>query len=643
MEVICDRCNAEYEFEEALVSTGGTTVKCTNCGHLFKVYRASPTSNRPRNHGHAWTIQYESGRKEQVSTLRDITHRMTAGQLGPADQISRTGRVFRKLGEIEELQHFFPGSPLHAQLRQQGVGGAAAHRGRGRIDSAAIQRVIAGGQGDGDIAQPGEQQRDGGPPLSPDRAPAARHPFLGTQPTVADTGRSRLDADDRLFDGFGDPASTRRRRLRLTIATILVGAGVAALLYWPADEPGSTPAEPLGNEPQEAGSAAIRAAIERGDEVLSSYDLPRFPEAADAYSAALEAHPNDPHLLSSLSRLHAHWSQRLLFELDDLRAGRQPQAGLSAEAISDQQEEQASLAKTYAVRAARKNPGNEESEVALADALRLNGNLVAARAELDRARAGQHQPDGETLRVATLLAIAEDDGDMAAGAALSEQAARHPDCGLACRILRIRVLATVDPSAAKANLRELAQQFPYSPEVAYMRAVFMGRRRTPALEKTSGKPQNAAPTTAREAQGAAMSHKDRNPSASRTASQEPSPRAQLLSLCRRGDRALEEGDVDAAEELFNEAYELRPGSPRVATGKGFIALERGQPGHAAELFRSATAQRYGEAYIGLGLALRQLGKLDEAATTYRAYLQQFPSGRSANIAQSQLAALQQRK
>jgi predicted Zn finger-like uncharacterized protein len=39
MAVVCDRCRAEYEFDDALVSERGTTVKCTNCGHQFKIYR----------------------------------------------------------------------------------------------------------------------------------------------------------------------------------------------------------------------------------------------------------------------------------------------------------------------------------------------------------------------------------------------------------------------------------------------------------------------------------------------------------------------------------------------------------------------------------------------------------------------------
>ena len=38
MDVRCSRCGTEYDFDDALVSERGTTVKCTNCGHQFKVY-----------------------------------------------------------------------------------------------------------------------------------------------------------------------------------------------------------------------------------------------------------------------------------------------------------------------------------------------------------------------------------------------------------------------------------------------------------------------------------------------------------------------------------------------------------------------------------------------------------------------------
>src|SRR5262249_49170904 len=32
MEITCNRCKTEYDFDDALVSERGTTVRCTNCG-----------------------------------------------------------------------------------------------------------------------------------------------------------------------------------------------------------------------------------------------------------------------------------------------------------------------------------------------------------------------------------------------------------------------------------------------------------------------------------------------------------------------------------------------------------------------------------------------------------------------------------
>ena len=38
MDVRCSRCATEYEFDDALISERGTTVKCTNCGFQFKIF-----------------------------------------------------------------------------------------------------------------------------------------------------------------------------------------------------------------------------------------------------------------------------------------------------------------------------------------------------------------------------------------------------------------------------------------------------------------------------------------------------------------------------------------------------------------------------------------------------------------------------
>ena len=58
MDVRCGRCGTEYEFDDALVSDRGTTVKCTNCGFQFKVH-----STREQAVPERWVVRTASGRE----------------------------------------------------------------------------------------------------------------------------------------------------------------------------------------------------------------------------------------------------------------------------------------------------------------------------------------------------------------------------------------------------------------------------------------------------------------------------------------------------------------------------------------------------------------------------------------------------
>ena len=44
MDVRCEKCQTEYELDEARLKPGGVTVKCTNCGHMFKIRKRAITN-----------------------------------------------------------------------------------------------------------------------------------------------------------------------------------------------------------------------------------------------------------------------------------------------------------------------------------------------------------------------------------------------------------------------------------------------------------------------------------------------------------------------------------------------------------------------------------------------------------------------
>src|SRR6187455_536521 len=101
MDVRCNRCGTEYEFDDALVSERGTTVKCTNCGHQFKVYPGGSRAGLPER----WIVRKASGRELVYTSLKDLQRAIAQRQVGPSDMLSRGGgQPLRQLGDIAELE-----------------------------------------------------------------------------------------------------------------------------------------------------------------------------------------------------------------------------------------------------------------------------------------------------------------------------------------------------------------------------------------------------------------------------------------------------------------------------------------------------------------------------------------------------------
>ena len=113
MDVRCNRCGTEYEFDDALISERGTTVKCTNCGLQFKVYPSHHSGGPER-----WVVRTAEGRELVFTSLRELQRGIADRKVGPGDMLTRGQKPPRPLSSIAELEPFFQSS--------QGKGGAAA-------------------------------------------------------------------------------------------------------------------------------------------------------------------------------------------------------------------------------------------------------------------------------------------------------------------------------------------------------------------------------------------------------------------------------------------------------------------------------------------------------------------------------------
>jgi predicted Zn finger-like uncharacterized protein len=107
VDVQCERCKTEYEFDDALVSGRGTTVRCTHCGHQFKVRRAdAPSAEGAQDR---WVVTTAKGGEIVYTSLRDLQRAILAKQVARADVLTRGNGPRRALGAIAELEPFFEG------------------------------------------------------------------------------------------------------------------------------------------------------------------------------------------------------------------------------------------------------------------------------------------------------------------------------------------------------------------------------------------------------------------------------------------------------------------------------------------------------------------------------------------------------
>ncbi|MET0286690.1 MAG: zinc-ribbon domain-containing protein [Polyangiales bacterium] len=120
MDVTCDRCKAEYEFDEALLGERGTTVKCSACGHVFRVL--PPSRDAVRSH---LQLRYaRDGSVRALSSLRELQQRIRAGEVSLDDELGRDGFPFRALRDVPELKNFFlsqPGRQERSTVRPEGT------------------------------------------------------------------------------------------------------------------------------------------------------------------------------------------------------------------------------------------------------------------------------------------------------------------------------------------------------------------------------------------------------------------------------------------------------------------------------------------------------------------------------------------
>lgn len=503
MDVICERCGTEYEFDETLLSGRGTSVKCTNCGHVFKVYpRALAEADRATS---SWRLRLKDGSVDTIDSLRELQRRIGSGELTPDNEISRGENGWKTLGAIPELETFFQAAgvqiptpevrapapsftPPASASKHSSLPPGRRPRQPTLLGVMPVDRVPLGPKGPaeplaGATSAPGSRAATAAEPTSESttgpvrsgesyRSPYASDSMIGT-PTAASTPAAPVVEDAEFHESPRNASRSSSRTstppagyfeddedipdlpgsgwspLRWLIVIVVVGGLVLLGTQWErvAQLLG------IGSDP-----ALIAAGITEGDGSLAEGYPQAYASAIEAYGRSVAAGGDrDPEILARLSRAYA------------LAAQAQRDDGASGESIDSL----SAVALTTAQSAVSLDPLDIDSKIALADALRLTGDNGEARTLLEEARLMSFSRTAEFFRVDAQLSAAEAGGGLEHGLRSAKQAVELAPNGVPYLLLFARAQhAAGDDADARAALQIVLADAPEHPVATRLLAEF---------------------------------------------------------------------------------------------------------------------------------------------------------------------------
>lgn len=675
MDVRCEKCQTVYELEDARVKDGGVTVKCTRCGHIFKVARRqtasrpvprtlsgmAPVPTGPSTPGRAPSGSATTGDEARlwllrsaatggISRFRDLTtlqQWIVESKAVRDDEISRTGDRWKRIGGIAELEPFF------RIVEQAHVGGPPASAAATPLAAMTSTRATATAPEVAAAGPEADAPHIGAMDLAPEPAfttdPSSEPPLHRRSAT--DSGPRTLGSgafaaiDDDEFDEMLPRRRPRARTLAVALSSLaLLGAGGYVTVYQrPAlqrmfhDEDGWRDAYRKGRE----------YFLLDGDEDFSRAD--RELQRAQAADAA------NPKPLAALMELRVTWARHLL---DDAKraAPAQPQR---AAALRRNAESHLDEAKRYAGDARSMGESDPDLNRALADLLVLEGaptTEVEARLTAAEAR----QPDDPETRYVRGELLLRDGKTVEAQAAfeqanqLEQQQTSH-DLLRADYQLALLALANEQRDAARAAAERILAVNPHHLRAAALidqlaapaPAPANAADAAPAAHPVAGAPAALADTSA-PAPGAPAPNPAPAVAAPALATGAPEPAKpkprDYASLVAEGDRLLQRGrsrDSRAAAALFEAALAQQPDGIEALNGLGWASLDSERYGSAVDRFHQTLRimPNNGDALIGLAETYKMRGDKARALDYYKKYLEVLPDGSKAALARTNVEEL----
>jgi predicted Zn finger-like uncharacterized protein len=689
MDVRCEKCGTEYEFDENRIGANGVTVKCTAYGFVFKVRRprsppprATTTIGKGPQGGKEWLVRKPDGQMIAFRELTTLQKWIVEGRIGRDDEISKNGETWKRLGNIMELEPFFSVYEKARTLNTLMDQSAVELRGSEVLSAAnpipqpqPLQSVptIPASYSSASLPTAPVPAVRGTMPIPPSISTSMPIPLtprdgllpgngMGTpigQPvkseSTADLPRPRSSNHHRpqpaaipdLSIPIDDnPASTsksdivarfersQRKKAFAWIAAFVVTAGaggaIAFAIYGPANNP-------LKAVAIEHGLLAARPPPDDGamrmvEEAQSSADLDTLPslqKAASLLEKAASLRESDP-VISA---------QRALVLIAQAGSYRRWSKDLELAAAAAEKQKQ----DPKPLRA------SAEEKAKLADPLLVEALTIATVAEQRapealepaRAMAAYHLVQDDPIAFATAIARAkagmEKVGRVDPATLYLEAIAELKDPSSPAQeglepakgLLEQALTARPTMNAARVLLARihLANETPAEAKAELDRVLAAA----PAHEEAKRLKELAASLEKALVEKKAAEKKAPPPPAEKTADPNGAPPDHPDTFewwMSRADSLRERDRTRAALDAYGRAAELKPFAAEPHTGKGWCFLDIDRPHLALASFDRAinANSRYVMAYYGRAESFRALGETDKAIAAFEEYLSRAPSG-----------------
>ncbi len=604
MDVRCESCNSEYEFDGARIPSAGLPVKCSTCGHVFRVY--PPHGDLPPSTSSGeWMVRQANG---SVFTFRELTtlqRWIVERKVARGDEISKTGKQWKRLGDIAELATFF--QVVEAQPQQP-----LGHL----VPGTGPQAQMPVPPGTGPQAQMPLPPGTGPQAQMPVRAgtgPQAQMPVpAGTGPQAAWEGQEQQlgfnppsgnwqmhESDpgfaDSTFDDDDFDLEIRRGgagKWVVLLLLVIIGGGAAGLYAFRPD---------LVDRLVRGGAVdpAVAEQVAAGYRQLARDSYAAHDQAIATFEEAMRTAPDYADARAGLAEAEVGRAEYLREEADELAAGLEAtpvQERAAVEVEIENKRREASRRAERAFEVAREAlvemPDNVAANRAMADYFRLMSAIDKMQPRVEAAR--KRAPGDARLEVVIGASLAEEAPEAAVNH-LESALAASPELQRARYRLASVHLAAGENDKAAVHLERLLQEVP-------------DHERGRALEQRLAPPE---------------------PAPEPESEPEPEkPKVTFDGLMNEGDRLRDRDRPGLALKVYERAADLAPEEPDVHLGIGWCYIDLEQPAAAISTFKTALryAPRLSDAHMGLAEGYRMKGDNQNAIEHYEKYLDIIPNG-----------------